>query len=212
MSDNSPKSFQLQSRPVVGIIGGIGAGKSSVTRAVSDLRLYVIDADAIGHQVLNTDNVSKQLAGLLGTQILDDAGQIDRGRIAERVFGNTPEHTMARKQLEGVVHPAIRAEMMQQIKAAPDDADAIILDAAVMLEAGWADACDVLVFIDTPLELRQRRVQASRGWSPEELARREQSQWPLEEKRKFADFTVSNSGDPQSAAQQLSRFIRGLKP
>jgi dephospho-CoA kinase len=85
-----------------------------------------------------------------------------------------------------------------------------VLDAAVLLEAGWNDLCDVVVFIDTPQADRIARVQAGRGWSAAELAKREASQWPLPRKRAAADAVLDNSNDVDHAARQLEQVIQNF--
>ena len=196
--------------PVVGIVGGVGAGKSTVVRNVRDLQLFVIDADRIGHELLQTDPIRNQLRSVFGNVIFNEAGQVERNRLAEKVFGDSDEQIQYRHRLNKVLHPAIQTQIQHLIRQAPQEADAIILDAALLLEAGWADECDAIVFIDTPLEKRQQRVAASRGWSAEELERREASQWSLSKKRIAAAFKVDNSGSPETAAQQLTHIIEQI--
>lgn len=196
--------------PVIGIVGGVGAGKSSVVRSVSDLRLFVIDADRIGHELLLTSEICQKLCDAFGEEIFDEAGQVLRNRLAKKVFGDAEEVTNNRNKLNEILHPAIRSEIQLSIKQAPQDVDAIILDAALLLEAGWADECDAVIFIDTPAELRQQRASANRGWSIEEFQRREASQWSLLKKRQNAQFVVDNSGPVKAAAEQMKRVLEKI--
>ena len=182
--------------PVVGIVGGVSAGKSSVVRNILDLQLCVCDADLMGHELLLTNDIRKKLKSRFGDDIFDHAGFVLRHRWGEKVFGDSPEQTNNRN------------EILLSIKQAPQDADAIILDAALLLEAGWADECDAVIFIDTPLELRQQRAAADRGWSAEDLQRREASQWSLLKKRQHAQFAVDNSRSVAVAAEQM-KFVLG---
>jgi len=196
--------------PVVGIVGGVGAGKSSVVQNISDPRLWVIDADRIGHELLLSSDIREKLSNAFGEGILDTAGLVLRPRLAEKVFGDSDEQTNNRNRLNEILHPAIRSEMLRLIKQAPQDADAIILDAALLLEAGWADECDAVIFIDTPVELRQQRAAANRGWSKEEIQRREASQWSLLKKRQNAQFVVDNSGSAEAAAEQMKLVLKKI--
>ena len=196
--------------PVIGIVGGVSAGKSSVIRNVSDLQLFVIDADRIGHQLLLTNDIRDKLRHAFGEAILNEAGQVERKRLAEKVFGDSNEQTNNRSRLNLILHPAIRSEIQSSIKQAPQDVDAIILDAALLLEAGWADKCDAVIFIDTPVELRQQRAAVNRGWSAEELQRRETSQWSLLKKRQNAQFVIDNSGSAQAAADQMKLVLEKI--
>lgn len=193
--------------PIVGIVGGIGAGKSSVVLNVNDLRLWVIDADRIGHELLANEEIGELIGQVFGTDVLDPTGQINRQVLADKVFGTTTEQKDNRNRLNEILHPAIRERVLQKIHQAPKDSDAIILDAALLLESGWADQCDAIIFIDTPLEMRQQRVAATRNWSAEELQRREASQWSTAQKRTFAQFVVDNSGSVTTAAEQMRTIL-----
>lgn len=196
--------------PVVGIVGGVGAGKSTVVRNVADLNLYVIDADRIGHDLLLTDHICSQLYSTFGRDVFSEARKVDRKRLAEKVFGDSDEHVKNRNRLNEILHPAIRAEVERLVSQAPQGADAVILDAALLLEAGWADECHSIIFVDTPLEQRQLRVATNRGWSVDELQRREASQWSLQKKHEAAQFVVDNSGSPELAAKQLKLVLEKI--
>lgn len=197
---------QYANIPVVGIVGGVCAGKSSVVQNVPGLRLCVIDADRIGHELLLTNDIREKLSHTFGEEILDNKGLVLRRRLAEKVFGDSDRQTNNRNRLNEILHPAIRSEILRSIKQAPQDADAIILDAALLLEAGWADECDAVIFIDTPVELRRQRAAAGRGWSMEEFQRREASQWSLVQKHQNAQFAIDNSGSAEATAEQM-KFV-----
>ena len=197
---------QYANIPVVGIVGGVCAGKSSVVQNVPGLRLCVIDADRIGHELLLTNDIREKLSHAFGEEILDNNGLILRRRLAEKVFGDSDRQTNNRNRLNEILHPAIRSEILRSIKQAPQDADAIILDAALLLEAGWADECDAVIFIDTPVELRRQRAVAGRGWSMEQFQRREASQWSLVQKHQNAQFAIDNSGSAEATAEQM-KFV-----
>lgn len=223
--------------PVVGVIGGIGSGKSSVARRLQSLRpIAVLDADQFGHQVLNLPNVQETILKRFGPTVAvprpsgsdrsrrDDPSQplpdgrgtdqtetfeISRAALGRIVFGSDVAAQNARRDLEAIVHPEIRSLIERQISELRRQAnvEAIVLDAAVLLEAGWNDLCDVVVFIDTPEADRIARVQAGRGWSAEQLAQREASQWPLPRKRAAADAVLDNSNSVDDAARQLEQVI-----
>lgn len=195
---------------VIGVVGGVGSGKSSVLRAVEGLKLQIIDADKIGHEELRKPLIRDQLVQEFGTQILDKSGEIHRAMLAGLVFGTTPECQQNRERLNEIVRPGIRSEIRRQIDQATQDVDVVILDAALLLEAGWANECDALIFIETPLVLRQERVAMHRGWSAEELARREASQWDLGQKRSACGYIVDNSGTVQQSGRQLTEHILSI--
>lgn len=196
--------------PTIGILGGIGSGKSSVVRHVTEFRLKIIDADKVGHDLLRDPDVVTRLRQTFPVSVFDADGQVIRPRLAQRVFGESTEHQAALAQLEQIIHPAIHREIKRQIQAVSTDVDALILDAAILLETGWADECDYLIYVDTPEALRIERVKNSRNWSAEDLTRRESSQLPLETKKLRADFIVENSGTIEDAVQQMTGILRSL--
>ena len=83
----------------------------------------------------------------------------------------------------------------------------LILDAAILLEAGWNELCDAVVFIETPFEIRLKRAELDRGWNESQLRQREASQYPLERKRELADKTILNQGELNEAVEALIAFV-----
>lgn len=197
---------------MIGILGGIGSGKSSVVRTVSSHNLHIINADKVGHKLLSDPAIRNQIRDQFGQDVFSDEQTIDRSLLAKRVFGDTPKHQTARKQLNSILHPAIRREIHSEIDSVSRDVDAVILDAALLLEGGWDATCDWLIFVDTPEPLRQQRVQENRGWSAGELSKREATQWSIDAKKERADFLVDNSGTIETAAAQMTQIFISLLP
>ena len=197
--------------PVVGLIGGVGSGKSSAAEWVaSRLTVFLVDADKAGHRALARPDVKESIRSRFGEDVFDNQGDIRRDRLAARVFGADEGSRADRRDFEAIVHPIIREDLRGQLEAARrrGDVELILLDAAVLLEAGWKDLSDAVVFIDAPLDQRQDRVAAARGWSAEQHRKREASQLSLEEKRAAADLIVDNSGSIESAGRQLLSWIK----
>jgi len=192
----------------VGLVGGVGSGKSTLTRRAAELfGLAAIDGDAAGHRALADEDVRAQIRTLFGDAVLTDDGQVDRRELARRVFGPREEHVAAKAALERATHPAIGHTFREEIAAArAAGSPAILLDAAILLEAGWREFCDLVVYIDTPEAVRRSRV-AARGWSEDEWRRREAAQLSLDEKRRRADAVVDNSGTLDAAAESLAAVI-----
>jgi dephospho-CoA kinase len=188
----------------VGLVGGVGSGKSTLTRRAAErFGFAVIDGDAAGHRALANDDVNTQLKSRFGTAVISPSGEINRSALAKLVFGDKPEHAAAKSDLERITHPLIRQEFHQRIKTARSEGvPAVLLDAAVLIEAGWQDFCDVIAFIDVPATIRLARI-ADRGWTEAEWRRREASQLPLDEKRRRANIIVSNSGSLDQAVDAL---------
>ncbi|MFM7057376.1 MAG: dephospho-CoA kinase [Planctomycetota bacterium] len=194
--------------PVIGLVGGVGSGKSSLVSGLTDFAVQVIDADRIGHQQLRQPAIRAALVEHFGKNILGPDGDIHRPALAAVVFGDSPAQQLALETLNRIVHPGIRTEILRQLSLAPRTLDAVFLDAALLLESGLASLCDLLIYIDTPEELRCQRATASRGWSHKELQRRERSQWPLERKRAACHHTIDNSGSLADSSSQLRLILQ----
>jgi dephospho-CoA kinase len=195
--------------PVLGLVGGVGSGKSFVAAGLAARRrVAVIAADPIGHDVLKGPEVKARLRRAFGPEVFTPEGEIDRPKLGALVFGDEPETQVRRKQLEDITHPEITREVQRQIAnlRGQPGLEAIVIDAALLLEAGWRRLCDRVVFVESRESDRQQRVALARGWSPGELARREASQWSLERKRAACDGVVTNSGSTQ-AVDELERLL-----
>ena len=196
--------------PIIGLVGGVGCGKSAIAGWLRDeLGAKVVDADVIGHEVLQCKDIQQQLRDEFGDGIFSE-GAVDRAAVAARVFGDSSENQMARETLEKIVHPAIRDKVRADFAAARLDPDVplIVYDAAVQLESGWDSDVDRIAFIDVPFQERLRRVSMTRGWSEDELRRREASQWPLDKKRAAADVVIDNSSTVEAAGNQLLSYLQ----
>lgn len=192
-------------KPVIGIIGGIGAGKSAIARLFAQEGCAVIDSDQLAHQVLQDPAVKSELTTWLGPAILDAQGQVSRKAIAAQVFTN-PENLT---RLNALIHPRVGTLRDNLMKNYLTDrgVKAIIWDSPLLLEAGLAQDCDAIVFVDTPAKIRTDRVAQTRGWTPEELAKREKSQIALDKKAAIADYYVDNSGDQVTSLHQVQRVL-----
>ena len=131
---------------------------------------------------------------------------MDRRKLGGIVFADPRE----RKVLEALVFPWIKRRIGEEIAQAQSDPSVkfMVLDAAIMLEADWAEACDRLIFVDAPREQRLQRLADERGWNAQEVDKREESQWPLSEKQKRADWTLDNSGSPEELARQVQDLLK----
>lgn len=195
--------------PLIGILGGIGSGKSSVIREVTDRNLTILDADIVGHEVLQQPEIIDQLIQAFGTEILDGK-RIDRSQLGKVVFGGEAEQESRLQTLNSIVHPEIRRRLHEKISQAKTNSDAVILDASLLLEGNWDEHCDALIFVDTPVETRQKRVRENRGWSDDELPRREKNQIDVASKKKRAHYIVDNSGDLADSVEQMTSVIDSI--
>jgi dephospho-CoA kinase len=196
--------------PVIGLTGGVASGKSAVAALLAQRGRAVIDADKVGHLVLDLADVQQKLVDRFGSDIMirDDGSdqlppRVDRRALGAIVFSD-PE---ARRALEAIVHPLMRARFAQSIDQAHKNGQTPVLDAALLFEAGWNELCDVVVYVDAPRRERARRAAANRGWSTEVFEARERAQWPCEEKRSRADVVIRND----RAADALDREVLALE-
>jgi len=186
--------------PVIGLLGGIGAGKSLVASQFAELGCEVVDADRIAHAVLDDQAVKEAIRRRFGDAVFGPGGGVDRRRLGERVF----DHPEDREALEQIVHPEICRRLRRAVETArAGAAPAVVLDAPLILEKGLDNLCDLMVYIRAPAEIRERRVGQVRGWDPSEIARREVSQVPLKIKRDRADYIVDNSASSEHTFDQI---------
>src|SRR5262249_39717536 len=163
--------------------------------------------DAAGHLALRQPDVRDAVVRRWGAGLLGPDGEIVRPRLGAIVFADPAEL----QALETLVHPWIRRRLEEEIALARADPAVrfVVLDAAIMLEAGWDDVCDVLVFVDAPVEVRRRRV-AARGWSPDDLRARESAQMPLTRKAARADHVLRNAASVDHLERQVDELLRRL--
>ncbi|MEZ6234862.1 MAG: dephospho-CoA kinase [Phycisphaerales bacterium] len=190
---------------VIGLVGGIGAGKSAVAKRLQTLGAVVSDSDARAKEMLDRPDVRATLREWWGDRVLDGSGAIDRKALAAIVFAD-PEQ---RKRLEALIHPLLR-EGREALKrdAAADGTPIVVIDAPLLLEAGLESECDEVWFVDAPRGVRLARVRASRNWDESELDRREAAQMPLEEKRSRADRVIANDADEPTLASRVEAAAR----
>jgi dephospho-CoA kinase len=193
-------------KPVVGLVGGIGSGKSRVAAAFAERGARVIAADDLAHEALRQPAVKEQVVGRWGPDVLDESGEVRRRQLGAVVFADPEE----RRALEAMVHPWIRERIRQELARAEADPEVrlVVLDAAIMLEAGWDAVCDRLVYVDAPRDVRLRRLAGQRGWSEKEVEARENAQLPLTAKAARADHVLDNSATPEHLNRQVDDLLR----
>ncbi|MFN9507716.1 MAG: dephospho-CoA kinase [Planctomycetota bacterium] len=195
---------------VIGITGGIASGKSEVTRILETLGAVVIRADKIGHEVLELPEIQNLLIRQFGQSVfLQKTHTIDRKKVAELVFGASPQALARRRMLEAITHRPIRAEIRKQLDQLLNEkkADAIVLDIPLLLESQWDRICDAVWFIDAPEEIRLQRA-LDRGWTQEHFRAREASQWSLADKLAKSSCVISNVGTLEELKENLARELR----
>lgn len=197
-------------RPIViGLVGGVASGKSSVAATLAELGAAVLDADAIARRLLDDPPIRAKLLQRFGPSIAaggNPSGAIDRAALGRATFG----HPEALAYLEGLIHPGVREELTRGLARhlAEGLVPAVVLDVPLLLEASpLAERCDLLVHVESPPAERRRRVVDLRGWDGVELARREAHQLPPDEKRRRADLVLRNDGTLASLRERVRHWI-----
>ncbi len=194
-------------KPIIGILGGILSGKSTVAAEFGRQGCAVIDADAIVGELLCRDDVKGRLISVFGEEICVEE-VIDRQRLADIVF--VGRQNVAR--INEIIHPLVfdRTKELIDEYSREGEKNAIVLDAPLLVEAGWSDLCDILVFVEAPEDARARRAQSRAGWDESQVKKREKFQISLDKKCKMADYIVRNNSDLSALADQVARILSTL--
>lgn len=194
--------------PVIGIVGGIGSGKSTVAAEFERLGCRRVEADRIGHALLEEEAVRREIRSLWGDAVFDEkTGRVDRQAVAEIVFRDAAQL----EALERILHPRIRGELVRAVaEARRAGVPALVLDAAVLFEAGWDDLCTHTVFVDATQEERLCRVREHRGWDAVELQRRESRQIPLDKKARRCHYILHNRSSVSHLQEQVQRLFHHI--
>lgn len=195
-------------KPIIGLCGGIGAGKSRVAAVFQELGCLVVSSDQVNHEVLKRASVLRRLREWWGPDVVTPTGEPDRARIAEVVFSDPRQ----RERLERLVHPLILRRQAAMIRAVRNNSSikAIVIDSPLLFESQLDRQCDTIVFVDAPEPVRRERVQGERGWGNEELRRRESLQMPLAQKRSKAAFLVNNEGPAEALRPQVADILQAI--
>lgn len=187
--------------PVIGLTGGIAAGKSTVSGRLAALGAHVIDADRVGHRVLMRGGGEAHAAVVraFGAEILDEAGEIVRARLGRRVFADPARLA----ELNRLTHPPMAERMrreIEEVRARPSPPPFIVLDAAVLFEAGWESLCDEVWTVSTAPERALERLVARNRLTPEAARARIDAQLGNPEREARADRVIRNDGAPDALA------------
>lgn len=196
---------------IIGLSGGIGSGKSTVTRILARLGATTIDADAIVHELQAPGApMLDAIRDAFGAGVITEAGALDREALGAIVFRDEA----ARTRLGLLVHPPVIAEMMRRAKAGVDAGDpVVVLDIPLLFEgrksgrgSGAVMDFDATVVVWVPEEIQVERTMARDGCDRGEAERRIAAQMPLDEKRAMATHVIDNSGTPAETEAQVERL------
>jgi dephospho-CoA kinase len=185
----------------VGLTGGIGSGKSSVAARLRELGAVVIDSDLLAREVVEPGTEGHaEVVARFGSDVLAPDGSIDRGALAAKVFGDAD----ARRALEGIIHPRVRARTAELAMAAPPDA-VVVNDVPLLVEAGLAGAYALVIVVLADEEIRVARLVASRGMTEAEAHARIAAQATDEQRRAVADILIVNDGTLDELREQVDQ-------
>lgn len=192
----------------IGLTGGIASGKSTVSSMIKDKGITVIDADLIYKELTMTDtNMLGMLRNEFGDKIFNSDGTLSRKQLGMAVFMD--KHKLDR--LNEITHPFIFNRIEDEVrKAEARGEDICVLDVPILIESGRHSISDfiVLVYADKPTQLK--RLIKRNGFTEEEAQRRIDSQMDFEEKRKYADYIIDNSGELEDTRRQLDEILEAI--
>lgn len=188
----------------IGLVGGVASGKSRVAQMLVELGAGLLDADRAGHDVLaEDDEVRHAIRRWWGPAVFNADGSVDRRAVASRVFANGDRGAYDRRFLEELLHPRIRSRLERERgELQSQGRPAVVLDAPLLLEAGWGPMCDVIVMVEAPREVRLERARL-RGWTEAQFVRREAAQWTVDKKRSHSNAAVDNRGSEEGLREAV---------
>lgn len=195
---------------LIGVTGGVGAGKSEVLNYIKKhykCRIYL--ADEVAHLVkVKGEECYYELVSLLGEDILQEDGEINKSAMAAKIFADDA----LLEQVNEIVHPQVRIYLEKRIKEAQEDVDTEIMfiEAALLIEAGYKELVDELWYIYADVEVRKKRLMSSRGYSEEKVHQIMEAQLSEEVFRKECDFVIDNSGTLADSYRQIRKKLKGF--
>ena len=189
---------------VIGLTGGIGTGKSEVTRLLGSLGAVVINADQVGHEAYKPDSESwKDVIKAFGEDILRPNREIDRQKLGAIVFGDPDQLA----KLNRIMHPRMARIVSEKLESLRDQGtEVVVVEAALLFEAGWDSLVDEVWATDSPVETVIKRLQARSGMSAEEALKRIESQMDRSERLSRAQVIVDNGGDVADLETTVDRL------
>lgn len=193
---------------LIGITGGVGAGKSEILSYIrKHYKCQIYLADEVAHLVERKgEQCYFRLVELLGEEVLETSGEIDKKKMAAKIFAD--DELLA--QVNGIVHPQVRIFLENRIQEARQsgEVDLFFIEAALLIEAGYQEIVDELWYIHADEEVRKSRLQKSRGYSAEKIEQIMSSQLSEEVFRKTCDFVIDNSGELEDSYLQIRNRLK----
>lgn len=193
---------------LVGVTGGLGAGKSTVARMLGDRGAVVVDADELARGTLDPGTRTyEQICELFGDDIVEPDGRLDRAAIAARVF----EDPEKRAALESIVHPEVFRRLAETVEAHRGTDAIVVFDVPLLVETGFQDACDVVVVVTAPEDQQVKRAMRDRNMSREDAAARIAAQVAPDTREAAADVLIRNDGELRDLERQVDALWADLR-
>ncbi|MCI8466504.1 MAG: dephospho-CoA kinase [Lachnospiraceae bacterium] len=198
---------------VIGVTGGVGAGKSMVLEILKETyKARILSADEIGRELMEPGSACfEPVVDLFGTDVIGMDGRLDRGKIAGIVFRNEE----ALGQLNALIHPAVRREIEARLYRWKEEEALggniqkrlVVMESAILLEAGYEEICEEVWYVYASKELRMKRLEESRGYSKERCLKVMENQMEETELRKRATVVIENDGSREWTKEQIKRLL-----
>ncbi|MBN2271408.1 MAG: dephospho-CoA kinase [Sedimentisphaerales bacterium] len=195
-------------KPIIGILGGIGSGKSTVAKEFAKLGCGVVDADKLAGDLLDENGVREEIVGLFGLGICSSSGNIDRRKLADVVFADAEKLGV----LNNIIHPRVleQTEAIIRRYTGQNDIRAIVLDMPLLAEVGWQKHCDKLIFVQCDERLRAERAKKAGLFDENQLRIRENFQISLDNKVALADNIIYNNSDFSELVRQVANIFTSI--
>ena len=194
----------------IGITGGIGAGKSEILGYIRQhYKCEIYLADEVAHMVKQPGtDCFERLVALLGKEILAADGQIDRGKMADRIFADKG----LLKQVNDIVHPAVKDFLLARLEQAREsgETELFFVEAALLIECGYGKLVDEMWYVYASEEVRRLRLRQARGYSDEKITHIMSGQLDEEIFRKNCDFVIDNSGSLEDSCRQIDKKLEAF--
>jgi len=193
---------------VIGLTGGIGSGKSTVSQCLAELGAVIIDADKVGHEAFKPNTEAwREVVATFGKEILTPSGEIDRKKLGGIVFDNSE----ALSRLNKIMHPRMNDMIKAQIEEyRQQGVDVVVLEAAVLIEANWTPLVDEVWVTVAPESAVLERLKKQRNLDEEQILARIRSQLSDEERIKYADAVINNDGELDEAKAKVKELWKKL--
>lgn len=193
---------------VIGVAGGIASGKSTVARVFERLGARVLDADAIGHDLLRTDRLRSAIRETFGEDVLTEEGEVDRQALGRVVFGDEG----ARQRLNRLVRPAIRAEIRRRTGEMRGEGydGVVVVDAPLLVDTGPTDLADKVILVTAPASTRKERIILRSGLTGREAEQRIAAQVSDAKQARWADFVLENNGTEEELAEEAEALWKRI--